>query len=370
MYFLIHPRDLSVHEIEEDQVHVAGGGCIQSFLRTSASFKQIFMHSRFPECRVNHETLVFLRLQQGKGWVWASSICVANDSMFPVEDRSLGDNFFFIWPVPVAINAYLEIKEKRRRQIGAANDFFEIVMDHPPCFSFVPNNMDQATEQCSRGLPTMRKLTSQQLTIAQRFFVASLVPHASPFSTRAPADLWCAKLGQRDRTHFDAWRATHGSRLPTVDVAPPDCPSSPEKRRQVTRAFCAECPLATLPDELLEYVISLRVSVCLHDVDQLKAVVHECASISAQFGRATRSVVHRMLGSVVDAGLSLCGDNNPREPFEVQAIVHAAFLTLRHALMLGRRDWGAYLSFRRSAPIRGNSMASDQRHRLLWRNDP
>jgi len=221
-----------------------------------------------------------------------------------------------------------------------------------------------------RGLPTARRLTSRQLTVAQRFFVASLVPHASPFATRAPADLWCARLGQRDRTHFDAWRATHGAHPPAaVSVAPPGCPSGPEKRQQATRAFCAGCPLMTLPDELLEHILSLRVSACLHDVDQLKETVAGCVAVSAQFRRATWSVVHRMLESVVDAGLSLYVDDNPREPFEVQAIVHAAFLTLRHALMLERRDWGAYLRFRRRAPIRGNSMASDQRRRLLWRND-
>ena len=258
MYFLIHPRDLSVYEVESDQINVAGGGSVHSFVRTSASFKAVFMHSRFPDCRVNHETLVFLRLRHGKGWVWASSISVANDGRFPVEEPTLGNNFFFIWPVPVAINAYLEIKDRRRRQIGGANRFFDLVMGHPPCFSFVPNR----AAPLQHTLPTARRLASEQLTVAQRLFVASLVPHASPFALRGAADKWCARLGQRDRTQFEAWRATNGPRPPSH--SPTECGEMPMAcvRRRTGRK--ARCHLLALPFDLLEYVLSFHVLSLIH----------------------------------------------------------------------------------------------------------
>ena len=365
MYFLIHPLDLSVYEVESDQIDVADGGSVHSFIRTSASFKAIFMHSRFPGCPVNHETLVFLRLRQGKGWVWASSISVANDGKFPVQAPTLGNNFFFIWPVPVAINAYLEIKDRRRRQIGGANQFFDAVIRHPPCFSFVPNKAEPFAQ---RALPTARRLTSQQLTVAQRLFVASLVPHASPFAVRGAADKWCTRLGERDQTQFEAWRATNGPHPPTG--GPTKRGDTPMARKGHRARREASCPLLTLPFDLLEKVLSFYVSGCIHDVDQLQAAVAICASVSKQFKHAAHSVAMGMLESVTSAARSLL-DDSPGEPLAVQAVVHASCLTLRHAIALHPGDWKGYLGHRRSAATGGNSssVASEQRRRLLWRTN-
>ena len=319
------------------------------------------MHSRFPDCRVHHETLVFLRLRQGKGWVWASSISVANDGKFPTDEPVLGNNFFFIWPVPVAINAYLEIKDRKRQQIGGANRFFDLVVAHPPCFSFVPNKPDAL----QHALPTARRLTSQQLTVAQRLFVASLVPHASPFALRGHQDKWCARLGQRDQTQFEAWRATNGPHPPAGHPAERgETPAARVSRRARRKAACL---LMALPGELLEHVLSFYLSTRIHDVGQLQAVVADCTAVSRQFRSATYSVVMRMLERVTGVARSLL-DDRPTEPLEVQAVVHAACLTLRHALVLHPGDWKGYLAHRRSAAIRANSVASEQRHRLLWCN--
>ena len=90
-----------------------------------------------------------------------------------------------------------------------------------------------------------------------------------------------------------------------------------------------------------------------------------CAITSVQFERATRSAAYRILDRVVGVSQSLLTDR-PREPLEVQSVVHAACLTLRHALMLSRGDWAMYIRFRRRSLVRGYSMTSEQRRHFLW----
>ena len=365
--FLIDPRDLSVHEVDPERLTVANGVSVLAPSRATASFKCVFIHGRFPGCTVKHESLVFLKLRNGHGWVWASSISVVNDGKFPVDAPTLGDGFFFVWPVPVAINAFFEINEKRRLRMGTTSTFDEVVMDHPPCISYVPGK-DGLPGTLS--LPTVRKLAVDQLTAAQRLFVASLVPHATPFAMRNHADKWCDRLGQRDQAQFEAWRATVG--MPFAKPAP--CPRGAGERSGARAAECAKqrdgrvassCPLLDLPDDLLERIVGAHLIECLWDTDLLQVKVRMCAVTSVQFERATRSAAYRILDRVVDVSQSLLTDR-PRGPLEVQSVVHAACLTLRHALMLHRGDWATYIRFRRRSLVWGYSMTSEQRRHFLW----
>jgi len=364
---LIDPRDLSVHEVDSERLTVADGVSVLAPSRATASFKCIFIHGRFPGCTVKHESLVFLKLRSGHGWVWASSISVVNDGKFPVDAPTLGDDFFFVWPVPVAINAFFEIKDKRRMTMGIASPFDEVVMDHPPCISYVPSKGGLPGRL---ALPTVRKLTADQLTAAQRLFVASLVPHATPFAMRNHADKWCDRLGKRDQTQFEAWRATVG--MPFAEPAP--CSRGAGEQSEAFAVGCAEqsnrlaapsCTILDLPDELLERIVGAHLSECLWDTDLLQVKVRMCAITSVQFERATRSAAYRILDRVVGVSQSLLTDR-PREPLEVQSVVHAACLTLRHALMLSRGDWAMYIRFRRRSLVRGYSMTSEQRRQFLW----
>lgn len=358
--FLIDPRNLSVHEVDPEQLTVTEGACVLSPSRATASFKCIFIHGRFPDCSVTHESLVFLKLRNGHGWVWASSVSVVNDGKFPVDAPTLGDGFYFVWPVAVAINAFFEIKEKRRQQMGITSTLDERVMDHPPCLGYVPSRQGVPGRL---ALPTVRKLTVDQLTVAQRLFVASLVPHATPFAMRNHADKWCDRLGKRDKMQFEAWRATSG--MPVAPPAPDNKPCAAEPIAQCDKRETSSCPLLELPDELLERIVGVHLSECLWNTDLLQVKVRMCAATSVQFGRATRSAACRILDRVVSVAQSLLTDH-PREPLEVQSVAHAACLTLRHALMLVRNDWSLYIRLRRRSLIRGCSMDNAQRHRLLF----
>ena len=367
--FLIDPRDLSVHEVDPERLTVADGVSVLAPSRATASFKCLFIYGRFPECAVKHESLVFLKLRNGHGWVWASSISVVNNGAFPVDAPTLGDDFFFVWPVPVAINAFFEIKEKRRMMMGITSSFDEVVMDHPPCISYVPGKDGLPGKL---ALPTVRKLTVDQLTVVQRLFVASLVPHATPFAMRNHADKWCDRLGKRDKMQFEAWRATagmpfappalySGSALPQFD----DEPCAAEPIAQCGRPATPSCPLLELPDELLERIVGAHLCDCLSDTDLLQVKVRMCAATSVQFGRATQSAAYRILDRVVSVSQSLLTDR-PCGPLEVQSVLHAACLTLRHGLSLVRNDWPLYIHMRRRALVRGYSMNSDQLRRLLF----
>ena len=373
--FLIHPHDLSIHEVDREQLTIAEGARV--LFRVTASFDGIFIHGRFPGCKVKHEALVFLKLRNGHGWVWASSISVVNDGKFPVDEPSLGNDFLFVWPVPVAINAFFEIKEKRRVQALVHSSTFDAcVMAHPPCISYVPSKDGTAGRL---ALPTVRRLEAAQLTVAQRLFVASLVPHVAPFSTRNLPDKWCARLKRDDRAQFEEWRAANGLRASSEHAAA-TCLGNSRLHANARAAGgnggnggngagasrrATACPLLELPDDLLERIVSTHLSKCLLDSDLLQAKVCACARISTQFGRVTRMAANRMLDRVVDAAQSLLTDCS-REPLQVQLIVHAAGLSLRHALMMSRGNWGLYMHVRRRFQVHGHDMTAEQRWRLLW----
>jgi len=359
--FLIHPRDLSIHEVDREQLTVAEGPCVLAPSRATASFKCLFIHGRFPECKVRHETLVFLKLRNGHGWVWASSISVTNDGKFPVEARTLGDEFFFIWPVPVAINVFFEIKEKRRMQMGISSTFDECAMDHPPCISYVLSK-DGGTGRLM--LPTVRRLAVDQLTVAQRLFVASLVPYATPFAFSNLPDGWCSRLKQSDREQLEAWRAANGMRARSDEQEAPEGEPGPWADAAAANRRATGCPLLELPDDLLERIVGTHIVESSWDTDLLQVRVRACAWTSAQFARITRQAANRLLDRVVDVAQSLLVDRS-QEPIHVQMVVLAAGLSLRHALMMPRGDWGLYMRLRRRSHVNGHCMTDEKRRGLL-----
>ena len=371
--FLIDPCDLSVHEVPKDHVTVATGGSVsrpQDQEERTGIMSGMLMEERFPECHVDNETLVFVKLEKDRGWVWASTCSVRNhpdspcDRRFPTSAKTLGDDFLFLWPVPVAIHVYMNIKDKRRRQVANHNSGFHAqVLDPPPCFSYLPNKRNAPGYL---ELPTVRKVSVQQLTVAQRLFVASLTANVTPFAKRKPTDKWCAKLGDQDRAQFEAWRSCEGG----------SCSTSPHQantRRVVARksqrkARCnhkGACHLLGLPDDLLERVISTCLSECLHSTTEVRSAVSGLITVSTQFRRATWSVVDHMLERVGRAAASLMTDE-PREPLEVQAITQAASLSLRHALLVVPGDWPWYLRLRGRSSCGAGVGVGRKRHDLLW----
>ena len=373
--FLIEPSDLSVHEVAKEQIEAVRGGEVHSSLdmKKAGILSGIFIGDRFPLSCVEHETLTFVKLDKDRGWVWASTCKVRNrshmsgDCGFPIDAASLGDDFLFLWPAAVAIHVYVNIKEKRRRDSFYRNSrFYTHLMDHPPCVSYLP---DTRKLPGYLELPTVRRVTAKQLTVAQRLFVASLRRNAAPFERRKLTDEWCAKLDARDRAQFEAWCASQRHRLsvpPRVDLDEAAervlARSRPPKRSR--RNGKEACHLLNLPDDLLERIISVRVSECLHDVGELRAIVPGLIAVSAQFRRATFSVIDHMLERVARAAASLL-TNNPREPLEVQAITQAAGLSLQHALRIVPGDWPYYLRLRKQWSVVGTE-SNRHRRELLW----
>ena len=371
--FLIDPCDLSVHEVAKDQITVAQGGSVsrsEEQEERTGILAGMYMAKRFPLGQVDHETLVFVKLEKDRGWVWASTCKVRNSQVpcergFPIPATTLGDDFLFLWPVPVAIHVYVNIKDKRRRQVANHNSGFHTqVLDHPPCFSYLPNKRDFPG---SLRLPTVRKVSAKQLTVAQRLFVASLKPNASPFARRKPNDKWVVKLDNQDRAQFEAWRAAQQHRLPAhprVDLNEAADRAARSRSRRVRRNHRGACHLLGLPDDLLERVVSVCLSECLDSTLELREAVSGLITVSAQFRRATWYVVDHMLERVGRAAASLLTDN-PREPLEVQAITQAACLSLQHALRIVPGDWPYYLRIRTRWSA-GGTESSRQRHDLLW----
>lgn len=124
--------------------------------------------------------------------------------------------------------------------------------------------------------------------------------------------------------------------------------------------------------------------MCLHlaqamgSLAEMGEAVARLRLVSQQFRRATDAALQQLVRAVALAARSLLGDR-PREPVDVQAVVHAAGLTLRRALAFEDGDgWCAYARARRlvekcdqvaigAAPKRALVRSVREREQLLWR---
>jgi hypothetical protein len=106
----------------------------------------------------------------------------------------------------------------------------------------------------------------------------------------------------------------------------------------------------------------------------MRLAVARLRLVSQQFRRATDAALQQLVRTVTATARSLLGDR-PREPRDVQAVVQAAGLTLRHALALKvGGGWHSYALARLLVdrcsggvvpkPVRALSPCA--RHRLLW----
>jgi hypothetical protein len=368
---LVDPADLSVHEIAPDAVTSSAGlACPTPFERfettARSAFCSIFLAARFPECRVATETLSFVQLANGRGWVWASRIRVLLAGELPIEARTMGEEFLFLWPVPMAINAFLNFKEKARQREGlmlAPLAFYEAVKAHPPSMAFVPN------KSLTHGydIAVTREVRAKDMTVAQRLFVGSLSPHTTPFAARAPCDKWSDSLCFRDKCHLDSFL---------------HCGARPGRGRS-TRARQRACPQPArrgsrtasldLPDDLVGRIACMHIAAHMASADGTCAAVAQLRGVCKQFRATTDAAMGRMLGGVVATAHSLLGDD-PCEPGHAQSVVSSAGITLRYALSLPREpNWVAYVVARRQLELRAKRVPqpvflppAPSRCALLW----
>lgn len=372
---LVDSSDLSVYEVPNDIL-----SCCEELPRP-IPFKQFELNARScigtglvsstPDSQHNGmiglEALVFVRLADGRGWAWASRMRVDHNGEFPIEEAFLGDGFLFLWPVPMSFNAYLNVKQKARRADGSNPrlvTFLEAVEAHPPSMTFEPTQLKE------HAIESARKIRFKDLSIPQRIFVSSLAPHATSFRTRVPCDKWCDLLLINDRiqlTRFlqDSDAKNHEERAMTQSH-PMIGARALNKRRTWTPCF-------DMPDDVLSRVLAFHISEHMWPVHDMAEVVAFVRGVNRQFCRVTNTVLQQMCLTVTGAARSLLGDC-PREPRDVQNIVHASGLTLRGAFAMPLSGWWRLYIRRRHAlehqehiqAVSIRQPTAEERRHLLW----
>jgi len=366
---LLDSTNLSVYEIDNDVVvaHDTPPPCVPFYrfeVTARSRFCSLLFATQLPAFRVGVETLVFVQLTEGRGWAWASRIRVAHRGQWPIDDKEIGEEFIFLWPVPMAIHAYLNFKERARRAVGISASsaaFVSAISQHPPSMEFVTQ------QSIGQAIGAARELRAKDLTVAQRLFVASLAPHTTSFAARAPEDLWTEKMHAEDQRSLNRFLGRAGT-VPADDAH--SSKSTPARRRR--RRGCTA--LFELPDDVVGRIACVHVSQCMGHTRDMQAAAAQLRLISQQFRRATDAALQQLLRTVTSATSSLLGDH-PREPSAVQAVVNAAGLTLRHALLL-KGEWADYVRARweveqqykyfgdNAHPVPAHS--ARERQRLLW----
>lgn len=396
---LLNSADLSVYEVAEEVVshlpRLPPAISFERFETTARShFNGLFLAAHVPSFRVGAETLVFVRLARGRGWVWASRIRVAHRNELPIANAHIGEEFLVLWPVPMAINAYINYKDRARRfsagQDEATQTEFEAAIKaHPPSTTFVPQQFWEDS------IETARKLRAKDMTVSQRLFVASLTPHRTPFSLRLPDDKWTDALYAQDQLQLRRFlerRRIEGGRQGRQggeeEKEEEEREEEKQPRKRVAGAFAAQpvtralvqrnrrtrrrgCPL-DLPDDLVERILSIHLAQSMERVAEMHEAAVRARLVCQQFRRTANAAIRCMLSTVAVAAHSLLG-SCPREPDEVQLVVRAAGLTLRHALALHPGRWHSYARRRlfiekRDGARNESAMRMCPRHRcaLLW----
>ena len=373
---LLDLTNLSVYEVEDSTVHTHSSPPCMRFDQfesiSRSAFCGVFLAAKFPECRVGTETLSFIGLPNGGGWAWASRIRVMLAGELPIDAHTFGEEFLFLWPVPMAINAYINFKEKARwRALNGESQiaFFETVKAHPPSMAFVPHR----GMAHGYGISIVREVPARDMTVAQRLFVGSLTPQHTPFLARTPCDKWCDSLSFRDKCHLDSFLlcgARSGRARGTGAAA-----AGPALDSVIGQFFLRlRRPAVELPDDLLGRIVCTSLAEHMASVNDLCAAVAALRGVCRQHRAVTDACVGRMLEGVVGTAHSLLTED-PCKPFHVQAVVSAAGLTLRHALSLSAwpNRWRAYVAMRRNLECRAGRAPDpvarqppDTRRALLW----
>ena len=373
---LLDLTNLTVYEVEENTVHTLSSPPCMRFDQfesiSRSAFCGVFLAAKFPECRVGTDTLSFIRLPNG-GWAWASRIRVMLAGELPIDAATFGEEFLFLWPVPMAINAYINFKEKaRQRELNGDPQlpFFEMVKAHPPSMAFVFNR----GMAHGYGIAIVREVPVRDMTVAQRLFVSSLTPQQTPFLARTPSDKWCDSLFFRDKCHLDSFLLC-GAR-PGRTCGPGVASDGPTLDSVIGQLFLRlRRPAVELPDDLLGRIVCTSLAEHMGPVDSLCAAVAALRGVSRQHRAVTDACVRRMLEGVVGTARSLLTED-PCKPSHVQAVVSAAGLTLRHALALSAwpNRWRAYVAMRRNlehrmgrAPDPVARQTPVKRRALLWK---
>ena len=377
---LLDSVNLVTYEVEEEKMKCWRGKSVPipfEWFESTARSHQCsgFLASQYPSRGVRGETLVFLRMVDGKGWAWASSISVLHQKQFPIEETLIGNEFLFIWPVAMAFNAYLNLREHASRDNTPTTQFSEFmraIEDHPPTLGFVPGSG-------TTRIDTVRQIPVEEMTVAQRLFVASLAPQIATFSTRTKCDTWSENLMSEDKHYFDRFvprgrgvapppRVCDSQKYPCVGGGVRTNAGPPASHTR--RKNCRKAPF-DLPDDAVERFVCMCIGERMESMSDMQDAASNMRLVNRQFRRAVDATLQHLVHTVGCAARSLLGDR-PREPKYVQEIVHAAGLTLRFALTLDT-SWLSYIRGRRQVEMRASTVpgpvlvhSAHAKQQLLW----
>jgi len=376
---LLDPTDFSLYRVSKrtvenwEAVWSVSDMAFDAFEKAAhTSYSSLIMETaRYPTFRVRARAIVFVRLRDGKGWAWASPMRVKHSGLYQSvlgEEKMLAKNMILLWPLPMAINAYLNFSERYRLNPSAVG--MRTVLDHPPPL--------QHAQRCPGDFELEGKIAMSDLSLAQKFFIASLRPNLPAFALRQSADDWSRRLCEADGSNFaevfasvsDQWRTKP---VRVDDVFPPALVARTEasKRRRHKRNAPRSRVSLDLPDELVERIVCMRISEDMDRIEHMAATVVSLNAVSHQFRVCTHNVVTQMLAHVRTAVGLLCRHPSV-DPRRVQADLWASGLTLRFAFSLCAAQqpcFIAYVCVRRflaSQERNGGQPSAAQRRAILW----
>jgi len=350
---LIDPTDLSVYKLPEASITNANGAPVHTISfnqfekAAQQSYSNLILEPRQgTEPCIRASSIVFVHLRGNSNtFAWASRICVQHTYEYPnVHNWTLGGEFLLLWPAPIAIHTWLSFKERARICNNNLDTPSLAVVDHPPALSQL-NGL--------AGIAHVGKVEPCDLTVAQRFFVASLRPNLPHFATRQPGDDWSSRLSDADAT---------------ARKCPCAAPSAKRSTSSMTPLTHGTATL-DLPYELIARIVSMRLSEDLCVIETAVTTVARLSAVSRQFCACTRDATRRMLDRVHPLCMNLHG-SHPKSPAWVQAMLCASGLTLRSTFALDLGKWHVFVRQRRALVTNERASCSDddsaRRHALLW----
>ena len=339
---LVDPSDFSVYRVsktalvnvEATEIHAPMPfDVFEKAARTSYS-SLIMETARYPTFRLRTKAIVFVRLKNGKGFAWASPLSVEHNRQYPTaaSETVLGKDMLLLWPVPMAINAYINFKERARVDSAAGLHALSTsaVLSHPPA-------LQTRAHRCPDDFELEGKIAPRDLTLAQRLFIASLAPNLPAFALRQSPDTWCSRLVESDESNFaqifasvsDQWRmkpVTASEAFPAALVARLEARKVPKRERGRRVAL-------DLPDELVSRIACMRISEDMSGIRQMCHAVARLGGISHQFRACTHEVLQRMLARVQGC-VHWLEDPVRCDARRVQQVLWASGLSLRWAFRL------------------------------------
>lgn len=357
---LWNPLDLSVYSVTSGISGV--GGCeydhpiaFDDFERNARlSYSLLLAASGIHKSILSiSRSLTFLPIVGEMNYAWASQVVVeTRNGEYPISDKVIGRNFLVLWPVSMAVDIWLKVRDICARA-GPNSDSADVqaLLNHPPKFSAMrpPGGFG--------GIDTDGMVDVRDLTVGQRLFVASLGGGAGTrtpdFAVRQPHDDWSERITAAEERALRSPLSVNAG-LPRDKL---------RGSRKKCKRLLAQPPLASsvamdLPDDVVERIVCSLLTDVMCQTETIVATVAQLKAVSRQFCECVNAVVARMLTRVSATAHSLLG-HAPAQPASVQRIVGAAGLTLRQALSVPL-DWRAYVCHRRS-------LADDKRPTLLYR---